>query len=87
MNNFVVLEIPLYTLREMNLLGVTNYRSRNTKLLNACYESETQRDLQAPSALLGETSYAGNLALHSGIPGDPFLPVVYLFSELAKYTV
>jgi len=53
----------------------------------ACYESETQLDTLSLSALLGETSFAGNLALPSGIPGDPSLPVVYLFSELAEYRV
>ena len=77
----------MYALREMYLLGVTNYRNRNTKLMIACYESETQLDTLSLSALLGETSFAGNLALPSGIPGDPSLPVVYLFSELAEYRV
>jgi len=39
-----------------------------------------------PNALLADPRYAGSLALPSGIPGDPSVPVVYLFSELAEYT-
>ena len=64
----------------MYLLGVTNYRNRNTKLLSACYERETQRDLQTLSALPGDPRYA----LPSGTGSDS---LVYLLSELAEYRV
>jgi len=65
----------------MFLLGVTNYRNRNTNLSNTCYERETQRDLEALIALPDETSYVGNLVLPSGIGMDS---PVYLFSELEE---
>jgi len=55
-------------------------------LLTACYDNETVLDSMTPNALLADPRYAGSLALPSGIPGDPSVPVVYLFSELAEYT-